>query len=132
MVVCLYVCYLTFIGYMASYDIAYVPNFVMFINFIFDNYDGQKKIENYVQAIRCGEKKEGFGTKSSELRSSELANTSIRVKNPTTNDSSLFVENSEQSSKEWGTKWKNQFVIWYNQLLLMIYTKGKKIKVYRT
>ena len=117
MVIFLYVCYLSFIGYMASYDIAYVPNFVMFINFIFDNYDGQKSFENYIKTMRSESfvgGKEGF----------EESDSSFSINAPrkaTDGEATVFM-----------TKWKNQFFSWYNRLLLMFYTKGKKIKVYRT
>ena len=117
MVICLYVCYLSFIGYMASYDIAYVPNFVMFINFIFDNYDGQKSFENYIKTMRSESfvgGKEGF----------EESDSSFSINAPT--------KATDGEATVFMTKWKNQFFSWYNRLLLMFYTKGKKIKVYRT
>ena len=132
MVIFLYVCYLSFIGYMASYDIAYVPNFVMFINFIFDNYDGQKSFENYIKTMSnesfVGQRAEGlqqptapsFGGKEGF----EESDSSFSINAPrkaTDGEATVFM-----------TKWKNQFFSWYNRLLLMFYTKGKKIKVYRT
>ena len=108
---------------MASYDIAYVPNFVMFINFIFDNYDGQKSFENYIKTMSnesfVGQRAEGLHKEGFEESDSSFSINAPRK--ATDGEATVFM-----------TKWKNQFFSWYNRLLLMFYTKGKKIKVYRT
>ena len=43
--------YLALISYLATYDISYYPNFNMFINFIFDNYDGLDNFNKYIHNV---------------------------------------------------------------------------------
>ena len=92
---------------MASYDISYQPNFVMFVNFVFDNYDGQKSFERYVKSS-CdsfvGERviDEGFSEKEKPYEK-------------------YFLVFSDQ--------WKTWLYSLYRRMYLSFYTKGKTIKV---
>ena len=104
-VVTLFTFYLMFVGYMASYDIAYQPNFVMFMNFVFDNYDGQQSFERYVQSV-C--KKESFVVKS---------------------DVNEGFSETKTNYASYIDPWKTWLSSVYHRLWLSFYTKGKTIKV---
>ena len=115
-VVTLFTFYLMFVGYMASYDIAYQPNFVMFMNFVFDNYDGQQSFERYVQSV-C--KKESFVAESDVNEGfSEKRNINFLEVDAIGRKFAFYLE-----------PWKTWLSLVYHRLRLSFYTKGKTIKV---
>jgi hypothetical protein len=43
--------YLIYISYLSAYNTGFKPNFVMFINFLFDDYSGTTNFQTYIKNI---------------------------------------------------------------------------------
>lgn len=51
MVIILFLIFCLYISYIAAYNTGYKPNFVMFLNFIFDDYSGTQNFQKYISNI---------------------------------------------------------------------------------
>ena len=97
---CIYVCYIS------AYNTGYKPNFVMFLNFIFDDYTGSKNFQTYIKNIVSDKSSESF--------------TNLR-------------NNTFYSGFK--TNINNAISIFYNgfqQIISKSFIKGNKIKIIRT
>jgi hypothetical protein len=50
-VIILFFLYLIYISYLSAYNTGFKPNFVMFINFLFDDYSGTTNFQTYIKNI---------------------------------------------------------------------------------
>lgn len=60
MVIIFFISFCIYISYISAYNTGYQPNFVMFLNFIFDNYSGSNNFKTYIQNIVQDTKSESF------------------------------------------------------------------------
>jgi len=56
MVVTLFFFFCVFVSYIAAYNTGFKPNFVMFINFLFDDYSGSTSFDEHIKDIKKDEK----------------------------------------------------------------------------
>jgi hypothetical protein len=117
-IIAIFAIYLLVVGYLASYDIAYKPNFNMFVNFVFDNYDGHGKFFKYIHSVKNSPHHENF-----EMRTAAPVHPE--------SDASLPPSTSQMNVSEKLEQLQNSMYFLYNKLLLAFYTKGNKIKFYR-
>ena len=95
----------------------------MFINFIFDNYDGHANFFRYIKTVKEMPKIEGF---------SEIDDTKIETPSsnqPETQETKLFSKVSSRLTNVVDQSIDQAYSL-YNKLLLSLYTKGNKIKFY--
>lgn len=107
--------YLSFIGYLATYDLSYKPNPGMFINFLFDNYDGMNKFNDYIQASCKHYQKETFETTYSQI--------------PPNNNSLPYLLSTFHDMME---RWIQQCKSIFQYLLLKLYMNGNKIQIFKS
>jgi hypothetical protein len=65
-VLTLFFSYIIYISYLSAYNTGFKPNFVMFINFLFDDYSGTTNFQTYIKNIIADKKsnEEQFTTKN--------------------------------------------------------------------
>ena len=111
---------------MATYDLNYKPNFNMFINLIFD-VDDQGSFAKYVQQT-C--KHEHFTVLPDEnIHQEKEANEPVMETMTDTDDTDLSGSNNGIS--DFIESWKRNMYLWYNKLILKMYTKRKAIRFFR-
>ena len=128
-VIVLFVMYLIMVGYIASYDIAYSPNFNMFINMIFDNYDGMNGFNEYIAAVK-NEKFTMRGTEDDVPDEGEIAQ-------PLSKLSESFISSKYNPSSVFDRtidgymNVKRMMNIAYNRILMTFYMRDKTVRFYR-
>jgi hypothetical protein len=65
LVVTLFVVFCIYVSYLAAYNTGFRPNYVMFINFLFDDYSGTKSFEKHIKNIVADEKESFTNMKTS-------------------------------------------------------------------
>lgn len=65
-VITLFFSYIIYISYLSAYNTGFKPNFVMFINFLFDDYSGTTNFQTYIRNIIADKKsnEENFTTQN--------------------------------------------------------------------
>jgi hypothetical protein len=51
LVILLFIVFCIYISYISAYNTGYKPNFVMFLNFLFDDYKGSNDFKTYIKNI---------------------------------------------------------------------------------
>lgn len=105
-VIIFFVSFCIYVSYIAAYETGYKPNFVMFLNFIFDDYNGSKNFQRYIQNIVSDSAAESFTNLDNKTVYSGLKN---NVKNVISN-----------------------FTDGFQKLISKSFIKGNKIKINRT
>lgn len=118
--------YLAFLGYLATYDLSYYPNFNMFLNFFWDNYD----TSTFAQYIR--------NVASDPSNASAPAPPTPKSESfvPSSSSSSSFIQ-EQHSTENLGSNllqnlWmqiKHTISRWYQQRLVKWYVRGSTFKM---
>lgn len=139
-VLILFVLYLTFVTYLATYDLAYTPNPNMFWNFLFDNYDGLSKFQEYItesckevnipKPITTGAS--GF-TNPKEKESFDLYQNANNTNNTinTINTNSTKLTDMLHVLPSSINRLYSTIQAFYQRMLRKVYVKGNKIHIYR-
>jgi len=121
-VVALYLLYMVFIGYLASYNLKFYPNMYMFWNFLTsgNNVTYQNEFENYVRSVTTD----------------VLAQTVVTDREPASEPETFAnPEAAPVAAGSWRPAWWDEGVLrlhmWWNQLLLRTLVRGKTLKVTR-
>lgn len=113
------IAYCVCVIYVCSYDISYYPNFNMFINFIFDNYDGHANFIRYIKSVHDLKLEPGVNDNTTTGKETFVVSK--------TTDG--IIDNSTLEAIS--TRIQSYTEYWYNSILRMMYTKGNKVKFYR-
>ena len=67
LVIVLFILFIIYVSYLSAYKTGFKPNFVMFINFLMDDYSGTSNFQTYINNIVADKKhhknkKESFST----------------------------------------------------------------------
>ena len=153
-IVLLFTSYCIAVSYFCSYGSSYYPNMNMFINFVFNNYDGHDNFVRYIKSVR---NLEHFTNGSSEddivegLTPSPIENNTKQFRPDAVRSEAMgrirddvgsseatghIVEVSwplelEKTTSEIIANTKNLVMKLYNKFLLYFYTKGNRVKFYR-
>ena len=111
-VLVLFTLYIMYVGYLAAYDIGYKPNFVMFVNMIFDVHDDTKNFEKYMDKFKCD---------------TFVPSQTKAVEGMTTSSTKPISEKVSEAIKET----RDTAFKYYNKMMLKMYTKGNRIKLFR-
>jgi len=130
-VVALYLLYMVFIGYLASYQLKFFPNMYIFWNFLTsgNNVAYQNEFENYVRSVTTDVLAQTVVTDRGVGITAEAAEP--------TGETETFAnpEASAVSAGSWRPAWWDEGIrrlhMWWNQLLLRTLVRGKTLKVTR-
>ena len=127
-VVVLYLLYMVFIGYLASYHLKFYPNMYMFWNFLTsgNNVAYQNEFENYVRSVT-----------TDVLAQTVVTDQGVGVPTPASEPETFTGTGGPEvvSAGSWRPAGWDEGVrrlhMWWNQLLLRTLVRGKTLKVTR-
>jgi len=131
-VVALYLLYMVFIGYLASYHLKFYPNMYMFWNFLTsgNNVAYQNEFENYVRSVTTDVLAQTVVTDQGVGAS---AGAPAPASEPETFTGTGRLEGEPVGSwrPAWWDEGGRRLHMWWNQLLLRTLVRGKTLKVTR-
>lgn len=129
-ILALFLLYMVFIGYIASYNLKFYPNFYMFWNFITsgNNKQYQADFESYVVSVMKDAKLHHIIVSPTNQPVNSMEDIAESFANP----GSSVVETSWSTGiQDKANSWYIQLQMMWNQLLLKSFVQGKTIRVTR-
>jgi len=130
-VVALYLLYMVFIGYLASYHLKFYPNIYMFWNFLTsgNNVTYQNEFENYVRSVTTDVLAQTVVTDQGVGASAGAPAPASEPETFTNPEAAPVPAGSWRPA--WWDEGGRRLHMWWNQLLLRTLVRGKTLKVTR-